>query len=83
MHIDCLICATVLRIDLPDSADQYCLLGQKFTLNTTRRALIREVLNERLESLSLIDPLTQLLSRRAMNEFIPEKWREPIGWVLV
>ena len=48
------------------------LLGQKLTLNTTRRALIRElVMNERLENLSLIDPLTQLLNRRAMNELIP------------
>jgi len=48
------------------------LLGQKLTLNTTRRALIRElVLNERLENLSLIDPLTQLLNRRALNELIP------------
>ena len=42
------------------------LLSQKKTLNNTRLALIRElVLNERLESLSLIDPLTQLLNRRA------------------
>jgi diguanylate cyclase (GGDEF)-like protein len=50
------------------------LLGQKLTLNTTRRALIRElVLNERLENLSLIDPLTQLLNRRALNELIPRE----------
>ena len=45
------------------------LLAQKRNLNVTRLALIRElVLNERLESLSLIDPLTQLLNRRALNE---------------
>jgi diguanylate cyclase (GGDEF)-like protein len=50
------------------------LMGQKLTLNSTRRALIRElVLNERLESLSLIDPLTQLLNRRALNELIPRE----------
>ncbi len=47
------------------------LLAQRSTLNTTRKALIGElVLNERLESLSLIDPLTQLLNRRALNELI-------------
>lgn len=50
------------------------LLGQKLTLNATRRALVRElVLNERLENLSLIDPLTQLLNRRALNELIPRE----------
>ena len=50
------------------------LLSQKRTLNTTRLALIRElVLNERLESLSLIDPLTQLLNRRALNELVPRE----------
>jgi diguanylate cyclase (GGDEF)-like protein len=48
------------------------LLGQRLTLNSTRRALIRElVLNERLENLSLIDPLTQLLNKRAVNELVP------------
>jgi diguanylate cyclase (GGDEF)-like protein len=47
------------------------LLSQRFALNATRKALISElVLNERLESLSLIDPLTQLLNRRALNELI-------------
>jgi len=50
------------------------LLAQKRTLNVTRHALIRElVLNERLENLSLIDPLTQLFNRRALNELIPRE----------
>src|SRR5882757_4151814 len=50
------------------------LLAQKRNLNTTRLALIRElVLNERLESLSLVDPLTQLLNRRALNELVPRE----------
>ncbi|HVI79566.1 MAG TPA: GGDEF domain-containing protein [Candidatus Acidoferrum sp.] len=47
------------------------LLSQRVNLNSTRKALISElVLNERLESLSLIDPLTQLFNRRALNELI-------------
>ena len=47
------------------------LLSQKVSVNSMRKALISElVLNERLESLSLIDPLTQLLNRRALNELI-------------
>lgn len=47
------------------------LIAQRVTLNSTRKALISElVLNERLESLSLIDPLTQLFNRRALNELI-------------
>ena len=50
------------------------LLGQKISLNNTRRTLISElVLNERLESLSLVDPLTELLNRRALNEMIPRE----------
>jgi diguanylate cyclase (GGDEF)-like protein len=50
------------------------LLGQKLTLNATRRALISElILNERLESFSLIDPLTQLLNRRAINVLVPRE----------
>jgi len=50
------------------------LLQQKISLNHTRAQLIGElVLNERLESLSLVDPLTQLLNRRALNELIPRE----------
>ncbi len=50
------------------------LLQQKINLNQTRGRLIGElVLNERLESLSLVDPLTQLLNRRALNELIPRE----------
>ena len=46
-------------------------LSQRLALNSTRKALIGElVLNERLENLSLVDPLTQLLNRRALNELI-------------
>jgi diguanylate cyclase (GGDEF)-like protein len=50
------------------------LLSQKHTLNVTRRALIRElVLSERFENLSLVDPLTQLLNRRAVEHLLPRE----------
>ncbi|HYL15168.1 MAG TPA: GGDEF domain-containing protein [Terriglobales bacterium] len=47
------------------------VFAQKRTLNSTRKALIRElVFSERLESLSLIDPLTQLFNRRAVEPMV-------------
>ena len=47
---------------------------QKRTLNSTRAALIRElVFSERLESFSLIDPLTQLLNRRSLEQIVPRE----------
>lgn len=50
------------------------LLILKSSLITTRHALISElVVNERLESLSLVDPVTQLLNRRGMNQLIPKE----------
>src|SRR5947208_6127392 len=66
------------------------LLSQRVTLNSTRKALISElVLNDRLESISLIDPLTQLLNRRALNELIPHQLAranrngEPLTFVMM
>lgn len=50
------------------------LLSQRVSLHDTRRALISElVLNQRLEGLSLLDPVTQLLNRRAMAQLIPKE----------
>ena len=47
------------------------LIAQRKSLNLTRGALIRElVYSQRLENLSLYDPLTQLFNRRAMEEFV-------------
>ena len=47
------------------------ILAQKRTMNATRGILIGQlVLNERLENLSLIDPLTQLFNHRAVNELV-------------
>jgi diguanylate cyclase (GGDEF)-like protein len=47
------------------------VMAQRRELNHTRRTLVRELVhNQRLENLSLFDPLTQLLNRRAMDEMI-------------
>jgi diguanylate cyclase (GGDEF)-like protein len=44
------------------------VVGQKRTLNATRIELIRELaLSEKLDGVSLIDPLTQLLDRRSLE----------------
>jgi diguanylate cyclase (GGDEF)-like protein len=44
------------------------VVGQKRKLNATRIELIRELaLSEKLDGVSLIDPLTQLLDRRSME----------------
>jgi diguanylate cyclase (GGDEF)-like protein len=47
---------------------------QKRSLNSTRAALIRElVFSERLENFTLIDPLTQLLNRRSLDQIVPRE----------
>lgn len=47
---------------------------QKRNLNSTRATLIRElVFSERLESFTLIDPLTQLLNRRSLDQVLPRE----------
>jgi diguanylate cyclase (GGDEF)-like protein len=46
------------------------IVMQKRSLNATRAALISELaFNERLETMSLIDPATQLFSRPALDQF--------------
>jgi diguanylate cyclase (GGDEF)-like protein len=48
------------------------IIAQKRELNNTRKALVEELIfNERLEGLSLIDPLTQLYNRRAVDQMLP------------
>lgn len=50
------------------------IVMQKRNLNSTRAALIRElVFSERLESFTLIDPLTQLLNRRSLDQVLPRE----------
>lgn len=50
------------------------IVMQKRNLSSTRAALIRElVFSERLESFTLIDPLTQLLNRRSLDQVLPRE----------
>jgi diguanylate cyclase (GGDEF)-like protein len=50
------------------------IVMQKRSLNSTRATLIRElVFSERLESFTLIDPLTQLLNRRSLDQIVPRE----------
>lgn len=50
------------------------VIAQKRELNSTRRSLIRElVFNERLEGLSLVDSLTQLFNRRALDQMLAKE----------
>ena len=50
------------------------VIAQKRELNSTRKALIQELIfNERLQGLSLIDPLTQLLNRRALEQMLSKE----------
>jgi diguanylate cyclase (GGDEF)-like protein len=50
------------------------VISQKKTMNATRRELIRElVFNERMESLSLLDPATQLFNRRGVDQLLSQE----------
>lgn len=47
------------------------ILLQKKELSSTRRRLVEELIfNERMEAVSLIDPVTQLFNRRAMEQMV-------------
>ena len=50
------------------------MINQKKVLNATRRELIRElVFSERMESVSLLDPATQLYNRRALDQMLTQE----------
>lgn len=50
------------------------VINQKRVMNATRRELIRElVYSERVESLSMLDPNTQLLNRSAIDNMLAEE----------
>jgi diguanylate cyclase (GGDEF)-like protein len=47
------------------------VVAQKRELGATRRRLVEELIfNERMEAVSMIDPTTQLLNRRAMEQMV-------------
>lgn len=49
-------------------------ISQKRMVNSTRRELIRElVFNERMESLSMLDPVTQLFNRRGIDHRVSQE----------
>lgn len=50
------------------------IIAQKRDLNATRAVLLQELLrNERLEGYTLVDPLTQLFNRRAVDEILAKE----------
>ncbi len=50
------------------------VFDQKQTQHKTREELIREIVfNERLESFSLVDPLTQIFNRRYLDQVLPNE----------
>jgi diguanylate cyclase (GGDEF)-like protein len=50
------------------------VISQKRAMNATRRELIRElVFSERMASLSMLDPTTQLFNRRAVDQMLPQE----------
>src|SRR5581483_1739620 len=50
------------------------IIAQKRELNSTRAALPQELLhNERIEGFSLVDPLTKLFNRRAVDEILAKE----------
>ncbi len=50
------------------------VFDQKRTQHRTREELIREIVfNERLESFSLVDPLTQIFNRRYLDQILPKE----------
>ncbi len=50
------------------------VFDQKRTQHRTRDELIREIVfNERLESFSLVDPLTQIFNRRYLDQALPKE----------
>jgi diguanylate cyclase (GGDEF)-like protein len=50
------------------------VFDQKRTQARTREELIREIVfNERLESFSLVDPLTQIFNRRYLDQVLPKE----------